>query len=584
MKKLLSLILSLTMLVSVCQCFVLTASAQSYEEQLIEAGFPLTYIDDLVALKTKYPNWEFRMLDTGLNFDTAVKGEMKNTPTTEANIRKYLDPRNWLDEKHIFQFESIKKEDSTQTQAGVEGILSGTWMANSLISFKDGNGDTKKYDSTTKYSNAMLTASKNSGLSAYYIASKIRQENGGTTNKANAVSGIKAPFNGIYNYYNIGAYSGASDGLHWAAGCMWAVRDTFIYSDYDAIKKTVSGTKTPVAKNLGAGKNKEYFSYISTHGNYIKVKQYIKNGSNSYSTNGVVGYILKADTDFSSLGNGRPWTNPYLSITNGATYIANGYLKNQYTMYLQKWNVNPASNSLYSHEYMSNYSGAVSEAEHLYNGYKKANIMASKHVFYIPVFEGMGVTISKPTGLKVSSYNATSVTLAWNKQTVASGYNVYRYDATKKEYTLVKTVEGNTTTTCKVTGLKSGNIYYYAISAYYDEDEKHYVGGKCGYIKCWTKPATVTLSKLTALSGHKIKVDWKKASYSASGYQIYWAKDKAFKNVIARTTVAGQSKITYTGKNFTKGRTYYIKVRSYKTIDGTKYYGAWSAIKSVKAK
>ena len=37
-------------------------------------------------------------------------------------------------------------------------------------------------------------------------------------------------------------------------------------------------------------------------------------------------------------------------------------------------------------------------------------------------------------------------------------------------------------------------------------------------------------------------------------------------------------------KNYllTKGKTYYVRVRSYKTVSGTKYYSAWSSKKSVK--
>ena len=36
--------------------------------------------------------------------------------------------------------------------------------------------------------------------------------------------------------------------------------------------------------------------------------------------------------------------------------------------------------------------------------------------------------------------------------------------------------------------------------------------------------------------------------------------------------------------NITKGKTYYIRVRAYKTVNGTKYYGAWSKVKSIKCK
>jgi len=97
-------------------------------------------------------------------------------------------------------------------------------------------------------------------------------------------------------------------------------------------------------------------------------------------------------------------------------------------------------------------------------------------------------------------------------------------------------------------------------------------------------PAKVKLTSLTALKGHKIKAKWNKCSTSATGYQIYWAKDKKFKKVVAKTTTKGRSKVTYTGKNFTKGRKYYVRIRAYKKAGGKTYYGAWSNIKAKTAK
>lgn len=62
------------------------------------------------------------------------------------------------------------------------------------------------------------------------------------------------------------------------------------------------------------------------------------------------------------------------------------------------------------------------------------------------------------------------------------------------------------------------------------------------------------------------------------------AKDKNFKKVVSKTNVSGQKKTSYTGKNFTKGKRYYVKVRAYKTVNGNKIYGAWSNVRNVKAK
>ena len=68
-----------------------------------------------------------------------------------------------------------------------------------------------------------------------------------------------------------------------------------------------------------------------------------------------------------------------------------------------------------------------------------------------------------------------------------------------------------------------------------------------------------------------------------SGYEVYRAASKngKYKKV---TTVTKASKVTYTNKNLKTGKKYYYKIRTYKTVNGKKVYGEYSAVKSVKVK
>lgn len=99
----------------------------------------------------------------------------------------------------------------------------------------------------------------------------------------------------------------------------------------------------------------------------------------------------------------------------------------------------------------------------------------------------------------------------------------------------------------------------------------------------------VTVSKPTLKSvkaikkGHKIKVSWNKVS-NASGYQVCWYKDKKCKKTVAKKDIANANTTTYSGKGFAKGKKYYVRVRAYKNVNGSKIYGKKSTIKSVKAK
>ena len=194
-----------------------------------------------------------------------------------------------------------------------------------------------------------------------------------------------------------------------------------------------------------------------------------------------------------------------------------------------------------------------------------------------------GVTVNysvgKPGKFRVSSRGSNSLKLAWNKPAGATGYQLQRKSGNR--YKALATVKG-TSYTHK--GLTAGAGYTYRVRAYRTVGGKNYYSG-WAYMTAYTKPATPNLTGLSATkSGHKIKATWKKVGGSASGYQIYWAKDKNFKKVVSKTTVSGQKKTSYTGKNFTKGKRYYVKVRAYKTVNGNKIYGAWSNVRNVKAK
>ena len=91
------------------------------------------------------------------------------------------------------------------------------------------------------------------------------------------------------------------------------------------------------------------------------------------------------------------------------------------------------------------------------------------------------------------------------------------------------------------------------------------------------KPASV---KAARASSSSIKLTWKKVS-GASGYEVYRATKKTgtYSKV---TTIKKGSTVSYTNKKLTKGKTYYYKVRAYRTVSGKKVYGSYSDIVSEK--
>lgn len=76
------------------------------------------------------------------------------------------------------------------------------------------------------------------------------------------------------------------------------------------------------------------------------------------------------------------------------------------------------------------------------------------------------VTIIKKPSLTVSASSSSKIKLTWNKVSGASGYQIQRYDSSKKKYTTIKTIKSGSTITFTNSGLKKNTTYKYRIRAY----------------------------------------------------------------------------------------------------------------------
>lgn len=101
-------------------------------------------------------------------------------------------------------------------------------------------------------------------------------------------------------------------------------------------------------------------------------------------------------------------------------------------------------------------------------------------------------------------------------------------------------------------------------------------------IKIFVVPKKITLKKVTSPKKNCIKVKWGKDK-TVTGYQMMFSKKKNFKNsTFTRWYKQKQSAMSGMGLNSKK--TYYFKIRAYKTVGKKKLYGAWSSVKKVKIK
>ena len=570
---------------------------ETYEESLLRQGFPKSYVEDLVELHKKYPEWEFVPMITGLDWQKSIDGErsshkkqlienvvqssfkcscssckgvIQESPNwvsaSEEAVKFYMDPRNFLTEEYIFQFESTEY-DGSYTKAGVEAILKNTWMHDSSITYLNALGDEKTYKEdgvAVEYSDVILKSAKDSGMSAYYLASKMVQEVGSTSSaNAGGASGKNAPFYGIYNYYNIGAYTGVRDGLEWANGFMKAAKSTTLYKSAD----------TSSSKVVTIPSNNEVY-YISSSGDFYRVSTIVS--GTTYK-----GYVKKSDIS-AYTSYGRPWTNPQKTIYNGAQYIFDSFGDTQFTGYLQKFNVNPKSETLYGHEYMANVRAAAFESQKTYKAYVSANIIGNKKVFSIPVFKNMpGADMtredyfkaSKPT-VTVPEYTGASVTLNWTSLENAEKYQVYKYNEDTAKYERIKTTEATSYTD---SSLSKGDLPKYKVRAYYvNSDGDTVYSSYSSVFYGATAPDTPTNLTLASKSEDSVKIKW--TGVNCTGYLIYRYDTLSG----SYEKVGSTTGTSYTDSTVDSGTAYKYKIRAYIKTDSRTFYSAdYSSILSV---
>ncbi|MGN0532455.1 MAG: fibronectin type III domain-containing protein [Eubacterium sp.] len=186
-----------------------------------------------------------------------------------------------------------------------------------------------------------------------------------------------------------------------------------------------------------------------------------------------------------------------------------------------------------------------------------------------------------PTVYTIRNLTASSTTnstrLTWTGDLSAKGYEIQR--KTTGNYKSIKTTTG---TSCLVKDLTSATAYTYRVRGYNIVNSKKYYG-KWKTVSSVTKPNKVTIKTPTTNTKHQITIKWNKMS-RVSGYQTQICSNKSCSKVIRTNSVTGYSKTSYTAGNLKKGKTYYVRVRAFKTVNSKRTYGAWSSVKSIKCR
>ncbi len=193
-----------------------------------------SYKPYLRYLHTIHPSWTFTVLKTDLDFETSYLSEKAVSSIeissgfceqdpyyvtesgwcigNEVSTKFFLDPRNFLSEKYIFMFENLGYSE-LYNETVVQSVINNTFMSG--MSVLDNQS----------YASIFVEAGGSANISPLYLASLARQESG--TKETSTTNGAEFTYEGytykgIYNFFNIGASSSASNpakaGLVWANG------------------------------------------------------------------------------------------------------------------------------------------------------------------------------------------------------------------------------------------------------------------------------------------------------------------------------------------------------------------------------
>ena len=186
--------------------------------------------------------------------------------------------------------------------------------------------------------------------------------------------------------------------------------------------------------------------------------------------------------------------------------------------------------------------------------------------------------VSKTYTIKQRAINSSTT----GKATVTLSKTSYTYNGAAKKPAVTVTMTLNSVKTT----LTKGTDYTVSYSNNTDVGTATVkITGKGNFTgtisKTYTiKPKAVTDISYTAAS-KGVKAEWSEVSGQVTGYQIQVATNSSFTSGKKTVTIKGRSTEVGGVSGLSAKKTYYVRMRTYKTVDGTKYYSSWSTAKKV---
>lgn len=317
-----------------------SAESDTFEDSI--AAFPESYKPYLRELHKKYPQWVFEAFETGLDWDTVIDNE--------------IGEKNLVDDSA--SSENLKSKESGHYNQSTDKYIQkdgGFVVANRLA---------------VEYFMDPRNALNEEGIFQFErltFSDSVTMEDVENVLKGTFMSDSKI------TYYT-------SDGKKKTSSKTYA---QVIYEAGQEYNVDPCYLASKIRNEVGADGSA---SVSGVHSVYPGIYNFYNIGATDGA--GAITRGLKWASEGTTYL--RPWTTPAKAIKGGAAYIVEKYIaKGQFTGYLQKFNVNKASGSLYNHQYMTNLTGAFSQGYTSYTAYAKTGSLYQKYIFSIPVYENM---------------------------------------------------------------------------------------------------------------------------------------------------------------------------------------------------
>ncbi|MBE6772976.1 MAG: hypothetical protein E7544_02010 [Ruminococcaceae bacterium] len=320
-------------------------AADDFEAQI--ASFPESYKAGLRELHKEYPEWKFQPFFTGLDWNTVIDNEHDDYALVEDEVTARI-------------FKSLEADDYN--------------AAGDYFYYKDGD-----FVAGSRLAVEYFMDPRN-----FFNKSGIFQFELLNFSSLYTVNAVEAVLSNSFMGNSKMTYKDASGNIH-------TDEMTYAQAIFNAGKTYNINPCFLASKILNEVGSNGSESVSGTNSRYPGIYNFYNIGASDGAGAVERGLLWASGNGIGSTTYHRPWNTPYKSIMGGALFLAEEYIAaGQFTGYLQRFNVNPdADYKLYTHEYMSNLSGALSQGHSTYLSYRNMGMLNREIIFSIPVYNNM---------------------------------------------------------------------------------------------------------------------------------------------------------------------------------------------------